>query len=45
MKTAVIFLILVLLTPFGLVLSLMPGYHGPKEWFEFVSLSLKGRAA
>jgi hypothetical protein len=33
-KTA-LFLLFVLLTPFGLILSFMPGFNGPKEWFEF----------
>lgn len=26
---------LIVFTPLGLLLSLLPGYHGPREWFEF----------
>jgi hypothetical protein len=24
-----------MLTPFGIFLSFFPGFHGPREWFEF----------
>lgn len=27
--------LLIVFTPIGLLLSLLPGYHGPREWFEF----------
>ncbi len=28
-------ILLIVVTPFGLLLSFFPGFHGPREWFEF----------